>query len=200
MIVSAIAAMDRSGLIGNGLRMPWHLPRDLGRFRRHTLGKPVIMGRRTFESLRSPLDRRLNIVLTHNPSLRDEGFKVARSIEEALKLAGDHLALVGGQEAMIIGGGIVFEATCRLWDRLLLTVVEGEFRGDTYFPLDRVKGIRWRTSDPEFCPADDKNPHAHCFLTLERLGTDVTDRQGFDLPSWLKGQPGPIQGLPLSPC
>src|SRR4051794_10443227 len=110
MIVSAIAAMDRTGLIGNGLKLPWHLPRDLRRFRGHTLGKPVIMGRRTFESLQAPLAGRLNIVLTHNRSLRDGGFKIARSIQEALKIAEDHLGLVGGQDAMIIGGGGVFEA------------------------------------------------------------------------------------------
>jgi dihydrofolate reductase len=198
MIVCAIAAMDRTGLIGNGLKMPWHLPRDLRRFREHTLGKPVIMGRRTLESLRSPLEGRLNIVLTHNRSLRDGGFKIARSIEEALKIAEDHLGLVGGQEAMLIGGGEVFEATYQLWDRLLLTVVEGEFPGNTYFPVDRVKDIRWRTSDREFCTTDTKNAHAHWFLMLERLGNNLTNQQGFDLSSWLKGQPDPIQELPHS--
>src|SRR5215213_1489351 len=86
MIVSAIAAIDRSGLIGNGMQMPWHLPRDLKRFRQHTLGKPVIMGRRTLESLGAPLGGRLNIVLTHNDLLQSEGIKIAYSIVEALKL------------------------------------------------------------------------------------------------------------------
>jgi dihydrofolate reductase len=189
MIVAAIAAMDRAGLIGDGLKMPWHLPRDLRRFRAHTLGKPVIMGRRTLESLRAPLDGRLNIVLSHNRALCDERVAVARSVEEALKIAEDHLDHVGGQEVMIIGGGGVFEATYSLWDRLLLTVVEGTFHGDTYFPVERIKGIRWHASQREFCGTDAKNAYPHWFFALERAGNDCINPQEFDLFSLLNERP-----------
>jgi dihydrofolate reductase len=188
MIISAIAAMDRTGLIGNGMRMPWHLPGDLRRFRERTLGKPVIMGRRTFESLRAPLPGRLNIVLSHNPPSHAGGCRFARSIENALEIAEDYVGRVEGDEVMIIGGGVVFEATVPLWDRLLFTVVEGNFQGDTYFPLDRVKRTRWRIVDREFCGADARNAHPYWFLALERHEMAAPCSQDFDLGGWLTGQ------------
>jgi dihydrofolate reductase len=190
MIVSAIAAMDRKGLIGDGKAMPWHLPGDLRRFRQRTLGKPMIMGRRTFDSLRAPLPGRLNIVLAHDDPSHAGEYRVARSIEDALKIAEDYIGRVGGDEAMIIGGGVVFEATVPLWDRLFLTVVEGEFQGETYFPLDRVRGTPWRIVGREFCEADAKNPHPYWLLDLERRGMTGDRFQEFDLGAWLRGQSG----------
>jgi dihydrofolate reductase len=212
MIVSAIAAIDRRGLMGDGMKMPWRLPRDLKRFRAHTLGKPVLMGRRTFESLRAPLPGRLNIVLSHDSSLRAEGCYSARSIPEALAIAAEEFrrvtvtqtglsgplvsqtGLSGSLEIMIIGGGVVFAETVPLWDRLLLTVVEGQFQGDTYFPLARVTAARWNLVGREFHAADAKNAHAHWFLTLERPIRKVDNPlyptseplRDFDLGSWLK--------------
>jgi len=185
VIVSAIAAMDRRGLIGDGMKMPWHLPRDLRRFRDYTMGKPLIMGRRTFQSVRTPLLGRLNIVLTHNDSFSAEGCRIARSIEEALRIAEDHLGQIGGDEVMIIGGALIFEATVPLWDRLLLTVVEGKFQGDTYFPLDRVKECRWRIVEREFCGDDAKNVYPHWFMKLERQKLESPIAEDFDLNSWL---------------
>jgi dihydrofolate reductase len=185
VIVSAIAAMDRTGLIGDGMKMPWHLARDLRRFRDCTMGKPIIMGRRTFQSLRTPLSGRLNIVLTHNDSFSAEGCRIARSIEDGLRIADDHLWHIGGDEVMIIGGARVFEATLPLWDHLLLTVVEGKFQGDTYFPLDRVKECRWRIVEREFCGTDAKNVYTHWFLNLERQKANGLISEDFDLNSWL---------------
>lgn len=196
MIVSAIAAMDRTGLIGDGMKMPWHLPRDLRRFRALTLGKPVIMGRRTLESLPGPLGGRLNIVLTHKGLPGGEGLVRAPSIPDALRIAEEHLASVGGREAMVIGGGVVFEATCRLWNRLLLTVVDGDFRGGTYFPVDQVSAIEWKLAGREFVPADARNAHAHWFLELERRRPDPEDGQGFDLVRWLQEKPHPVGESP----
>lgn len=195
MIVSAIAAIDKMGLIGNGAKMPWHLPRDLRRFREHTLGKPIILGRRTFQSLRAPLQGRRNIILTHNPSFRAEGCHIAHSLDEALSLAEEYAGQVGGDEVMIIGGGDVFEATVSLWDRLLLTVIEGEFQGDSYFPLDRVTEARWSICDREFCGADAKTPHPHWFLLLERQRSNHPAYQDFDLASWLSSQPASTADL-----
>jgi dihydrofolate reductase len=200
MIVTAIAAMDRNGLIGDGMKMPWHLPRDLRRFRNLTMGKPVIMGRRTLESLRSPLDGRLNIVLTHNHQIRENGFRVAYSIEHALKIAEDRLVEVGGEEVMIIGGGMVYESTSCYWDRLLLTVVEGAFTGVTRFPVDLADKLSWRVAGQAFYGSDAKNRYAHRFLSLERCSDEVRADSAFSLSSWLSEPQGPHAELPLSHC
>ena len=196
MIVSAIAAMGRTGVIGDGIKMPWHLPRDLRRFRDSTMGKPVIMGRRTLESLRGPLPGRLNIALSRSATYRAEGFRIARSIEDAIKIAeeqgGDH------GEVMIIGGGVVYRDTFPLWDRLLLTVVAGEFPGGTSFPLDQAKEGRWRLVSQEYCAPDGKNAHPHWFLSLER-GGGSQPRSSSNFRSLCLAQrsnPGPAGGLP----
>ena len=113
MRVSAIAAMDRSAAIGIGGRMPWHLPRDLKRFRKYTWDKPVIMGRKTFLSLAAPLAGRFQIVLTRKTDWMAQDCQVVHTVEEALSAAADRLEVVGGDEAMIIGGGLVFQETVR---------------------------------------------------------------------------------------
>jgi dihydrofolate reductase len=196
MIISAIAAMDSHGLIGNGLKLPWHLPSDLKRFRSLTMGKPILMGRRTFESLRSPLPGRLNIVLTRDPAFHAEGCRVARSVEEAFKIAGDYLEQNGGDEAIVIGGAVVFEETASLWDRLYLTVVEGEFSGDVYLPLERLMADRWGLIKEERCEPDARNLHAHRFASLERLRTGASDRPDFDLSSWFNRPVSGDAGVP----
>src|SRR5712671_5217379 len=108
MLVSLIAAMDHRGLIGDENGLPWHLPKDLRRFRACTWGKPIIMGRRTFESIGKPLPGRFNIVLTQNPEYSAPGGRVALNFQEALSIAEDYLASTGGDEALIIGGGKVY--------------------------------------------------------------------------------------------
>ncbi|WP_406694775.1 dihydrofolate reductase [Singulisphaera sp. Ch08] len=194
MIVSAIAAMSRTGVIGDGVKMPWHLPRDLRRFRDSTMGKPVIMGRRTLESLRAPLPGRLNIALSRSATYRADGFQIASSIEAAIKIAEEQGG--DGGEIMIIGGGVVYRDTFPLWDRLLLTVVEGDFPGNTYFPLDQANGGRWRLVSQEYCPPDSKNAHPHWFLSLEHeRGLNPVD-QNFDLSAWLSAPAAPIAGDP----
>jgi len=169
LIVTAIVAMDRNGLIGDGLKMPWHLPKDLKRFRKLTMGKPIIMGRRTFESLPSPLDGRLNIVLSRNSTFRPEGCVVANTIPEAMEIARKNAEETQINEAMIIGGGVVFRETAGIWNRLMLTLVEGEFQGNTYFPMELVKNETWRIFAEEISEADLKNKHAHRLLHLERV-------------------------------
>jgi dihydrofolate reductase len=185
MHVSAIAAMDRSGVIGAGGRMPWHLPGDLKRFRKLTWGKPVIMGRRTFSSLEAPLPGRYNIVVTHRPEFAAPGCKVVRSVTEALSAARDHLLETGGDEAMVIGGGRLFEETLSLCDRLYLTLVEGRFPGDTYFPREVLRCFRWRLVDCETSPADARNPYAQRFVILQRSAETSASAQDFDLAAWL---------------
>jgi dihydrofolate reductase len=190
MRVSAIAAIDRSGVIGKGGRMPWHLPRDLKRFRTLTWGKPVVMGRNTFLSLDAPLAGRLNIVLT---SQRGEfalapapapGCTVVPSLEAALAVAAEYLKTTGGDETMIIGGRRVFEESLARSDRVYLTVVEGDFQGDTFFPLDALRQFRWRLVDRESWAVDSRNPYPHQFFVLERQAAGDPPAQDFDLSSW----------------
>jgi dihydrofolate reductase len=190
MIISAIVAMDRTGVIGDGVAMPWHLPLDLRRFKARTLGKPIIMGRRTFQSLRMPLSGRLNIVLSRTlaPSAHgeDASCRLATTIDGAIRIAESYLATTGGDEVMIIGGGVIYEATVELWDRLLLTLVEGQFPGNTHFPLERVRQLRWRALEFERHLADDRNRFPHRFVRLERMPDPSSDVAAFDFESWMR--------------
>jgi len=140
MIVCAIVAMDRNGLIGAGGKLPWHLPGDLKRFRALTMGCPVIMGRKTFCSLGKPLDGRENIVLSRSGPKIGKGFRVSPSIEDAI---GYH-EYWGTPRVWIIGGAEVYAATCHLWDELAITSVAGDYAGDAHFPLDAVDAIGWK--------------------------------------------------------
>jgi dihydrofolate reductase len=170
MLISLIVAMDRHGLIGDEAGLPWRLPRDLRRFRTQTWGKPIVMGRRTFELIGKPLPGRLNIVLTHNPEYWVAGCRTARDLSEALSIAERYLADTGGQEAMIIGGGKVYQDALPRCDRLYLTLVEGQFAGTTYFPVRELLALCWRPAGPpEVHPADENNPHPHSFHILERV-------------------------------
>jgi len=171
MFISLIAAMDRRGLIGDETGLPWHLPKDLRRFRALTLGKPIITGRRTFELIGKPLPGRFNIVLTRNQAFNAPDCGIARTFQEALALAEDYLASTGGDEVMIIGGAKVYEEAMERCDRLYLTIVEGSFKGTTYFPVRELLRRSWRPAcPPETHPADEKNRYPHSFHVIERAG------------------------------
>jgi dihydrofolate reductase len=181
MFVSLIAAMDRRGLIGDETGLPWHLPMDLRRFRACTWGKPIIMGRRTFELIGKPLPGRLNIILSQNPEYSAPHCRVARTLQEAVLIAEDYLASTGGDEVMIIGGGKVYEEAISRWDRLYLTVVEGQFQGTAYFPVRELLWQRWYPACvAETFPADEKNPHQHSFHILERIRETVPRHSQFE--------------------
>jgi dihydrofolate reductase len=198
MLVSNIAAMDRRGLIGDEAGMPWHLPADLRRFRAYTWGKPIIMGRKTFELIGKPLPGRFSIVLTRNADYTAPGCRVARTFEEALSIAGDYLRGAGGDEAMIIGGGAVYREAIHRWDRCYLTVVEGEFQGDTSFPLRALLQQSWRpTCSPEIHLPDEKNPHQHSFHIIERV-QDAVPRLPVEEPLPDGGPAGAVEGLDLA--
>ena len=163
MIVSFLAAVDRNLVLGDEKGIPWRLPADLKRFRKLTLGKPIVMGRTTFEHIGRPLDQRPNIVLSRRPGFPPEGVQVAGSMEEALKLAGEV------PEVVVIGGGEVFRAALPWLDRLYLTFVEGDFRGTAYFPTEipTPPGSEWRETHREDLPADEKNPHSHQYVVVD---------------------------------
>ena len=127
-MISLIVALDKNRVIGLNNAMPWHLPGELQYFKETTMGKPIIMGRKTFESIGRPLPGRRNIVITRNPQYDAEGIELAYSLDEAIKLAGDV------EEIMIIGGQQIFTESLPLADRLYITEIDYAFEGDTYFP------------------------------------------------------------------
>lgn len=161
MLISLIAAMADDRTIGIENRLPWRLPADMRWFRQHTLGKPVLMGRKTFESLGSrPLPQRTNIVLTRDPDFQAPEARVAHSIEEALAVAGE------ADEVMVIGGAAFYQEMLPRADRLYLTIVHDSFNGDAWFPAYDVG--EWEEVLREEHSADERNPHAYTFLILQR--------------------------------
>ena len=179
MRLALIVAMGRNHVIGTDTGLPWHLPRDLKHFRSLTLGKPIILGRTTFEQIGRPLPDRPNIVLTRRPAFAAAGVSVVHSAAEALELA----ARSGADEAVVIGGGEVYREFLPRADRLYLTVVDGEFEGTTRFPVDVLDGLSFAVTDVQRHPADAKNPHALTFWQLDRAG----DQQPGSLLSELLG-------------
>ncbi|MBI2651863.1 type 3 dihydrofolate reductase [Candidatus Woesearchaeota archaeon] len=128
MIISLIAAMGKNRIIGKNNSLPWRLPEDMKRFKQLTLGKPVVMGRKTFESIGKPLPNRTNIIITHDKNYKAEGCIIVHSVKEALKTA------EGNKEVMIIGGEKIFREFLPIADRMYLTFIDEDFEGDAYFP------------------------------------------------------------------
>lgn len=162
MLISIVAALDESGLIGAGKRLPWRLRGDMRRFRRITMGKPLLMGRLTFESIGRPLDGRTNVVLSRRAGYEASGCRVATSFEGALAIARADGG--GAPELMVIGGAEVYALALPVADRLYLTRVQGRFEGDVYFPpYDESEWIEER------CDAGgDADGPAYRFVTYRR--------------------------------
>ena len=159
MPVSLIAAVAKNGVIGDAGRIPWRLKDDLRRFRRITMGHAVVMGRRTWESLGKPLDGRRNIVLTRTSAARFPGCETAASREDAIGMS-------GGGELFIIGGAAVYALFLPVAARLLITHVDVEVPGDTYFP--EVRWDEWRVASEEPAPAPGPGVLPHRFVSYER--------------------------------
>ena len=155
-----VVARAQSGVIGRDNALPWHLPDDLRRFKALTLGKPVLMGRRTFESIGRPLPGRHNIVLTRDPRWSAPGVTVVRSLDEALAAAGD------APEIMVIGGADLYRQALPLARRIELTEVESDLDGDVH--LAAFPSSEWRESAREAHAADDRHALPFSFVTLER--------------------------------
>ncbi|MFM5553452.1 type 3 dihydrofolate reductase [Aeromonas veronii] len=162
MKISMIAAMAHDRVIGKDNQMPWHLPADLAHFKRVTLGKPVLMGRKTFESIGRPLPGRRNLVISRNPGYQAEGIEVVGSVEAALAL----LAGSSVEELMVIGGGHLYAEMLPSADCLYLTRIDLAVEGDTRFPA--FDDGQWQRVDCESHPADEKNPHPYSFETWLR--------------------------------
>jgi dihydrofolate reductase len=160
VIISIIAAMDRNRLIGNNNQLPWHLPADFAHFKAVTMGKPMLMGRKTFESIGKPLPGRTNIVLSRNPETRFEGAVCVSSVNEALDVVPD------AEEIMVIGGSAIYEMLLPRANRMYLTYVDAEFEGDAWFPA--FDESQWFETESVTRLADDKNLYNCRFVTLEK--------------------------------
>lgn len=161
MIVSLIAAVGKNRVIGRAGALPWHLPADLRHFKALTMGKPIIMGRRTHESIGKALVGRHNIVISRNPDYRADGASVVTSLAAALALAEDD----GAAETMVIGGAEIYGQALARADRLYLTEVADAPEGDVFFP--EIDAGQWRETARTPGPADADRP-AFDFVALER--------------------------------
>lgn len=166
MIISLLVAMSRNRVIGRDNALPWHLPEDLRFFKRVTMGKPVVMGRTTYDSIGKPLVDRENIVITRNPDFDADGVHIVNSIEEALALSVQLAAPEQDPEIMVIGGGQIFEQTLPIAHRIYLTQINADIDGDVYFP--QFSRDQWHEVARENMPATEKNPFTWSFLILER--------------------------------
>ena len=155
-----MVAYDRNRVIGKDNKIPWRLPDDNRHVRELTIGKPLIMGRRTWESIGRPLPQRTSIVLTRDSGFKCDGCLIARTPDEAMELAGD------APEIIIFGGARVFEDFLPRADRIYLTEVDADIGGDTFFPpLDPGD---WEVVEAVEHPADERHPYDFSFLTLDR--------------------------------
>jgi dihydrofolate reductase len=157
-MISLLVAMDTNRVIGKDNDLPWHLPADLKYFKNVTIGHPIIMGRKTHESIGRPLPGRENIIITRDKSYKAEGCKVVNSIEETL--------VSGDREVFVIGGAEIFKQVLPDADRIYITYIEDEFEGDTFFP--EIDDSEWMVISKEKGPKDDKNPYDYYFVVYER--------------------------------
>ncbi len=164
MKVSLIVAAAENGVIGKDNQLLWRLPDDLKRFKQLTLGHPIIMGRKTYESIGKPLPGRASIVITRASDYRAEGILVADSLEKGIDLAQQQ----GADEAFIIGGGEVYREALEknMVEKIYLTRVQVTIEGDTFFVIHNVDG--WTTHSQVFHPADEKHDYAFQFVDLSR--------------------------------
>lgn len=159
-MITLIVAVADSGVIGRDNSLPWHLPEDLKRFKQLTLGKPMVMGRKTFESIGKPLPGRINIVMTRDTNYQRDGVVVVRDMDGALRAAGP------APEVMIIGGADLFKLFLPRASRVHLTRVHADVQGDVRW--QELDGREWRRVGSQEHPADDRHLHAMTFEVWEK--------------------------------
>jgi dihydrofolate reductase len=162
MILSLLLAADENNVIGKDNRLPWHLPNDLKYFKNLTWGMPILMGRKTFESIGKPLPGRKNIVITRSQDWQKDGVEVVHSTEEAVAIAQESDI----KEIFIIGGAEIFNSILPQANRVYLTRIHHQFEGDVFFP--ELNKNEWQLKNQKFCAADDKNAYPHAFQVWER--------------------------------
>lgn len=160
MRISAICAMSENRAIGRHNQLLWHLPADLKHFKKLTMGNPILLGRKTYESIGRPLPGRTNIVITRDNNFQAPGCLVVHSVERALD------AVVGNEEVFIIGGAQLYRQTLPLVQRLYLTMVHQHIEGDAFFP--EINQAEWSEHERVDCAADAENKYAYSFIVLDR--------------------------------
>ena len=161
-MITLIVAMGKNREIGKENQLLWHLPKDLKRFKELTSGYPIIMGRKTYESIGKPLPNRTNIVISRKNDWFEEGILIVGSIKEAVKFAQKI-----DEEVFVIGGGNIYEQTIDLADKLEVTLVDAELGADTFFP--KINEKVWQKTNEEYHQKDEKNEFDFCFQTFERI-------------------------------
>ena len=162
MVLSLLVAASENNVIGKDNKLPWHLPNDLKYFKNLTWGMPILMGRKTFESIGKPLPGRKSIVITRNSDWQHEGADVVHSIEEAIMKAESF----GVKEIFVIGGAEIFKTALQAANRIYLTRIHHNFVGDVYFP--EVSTQEWNLTSNRFCEADEKNVYNHTYEVWNR--------------------------------
>ncbi len=157
-MVKIIVATSKNNVIGDSNKLIWHLPADLKRFKEITTGHPIVMGRKTYESIGRPLPNRRNIIITRDEQYEVDGCEVVNSIEEAL--------LLTNNDCFIIGGGEIYKQSLPIAQQIFMTIIDEDFDGDTNFPeLDKS----WYVSSKVNHQQDEKNPHNYSFILYERF-------------------------------
>ncbi len=162
-ILSMIVAHANNRVIGKDNDMPWHLPADLAYFKKTTLGKPIIMGRKTFQSIGRPLPGRKNIVISRDENFQAEGVAVVNSVEAALSLVSE------SEEVMVIGGGAIYQHCLGAAQRLYITHIDAEIDGDTLFPEYDL--TVWKKVASDIRPSDEKNQYQLDFSVYEKMSS-----------------------------
>lgn len=163
LTVNLVVAMSRNGVIGRNNQLPWRLPGDLAYFKSVTWGHPILMGRKTYESIGRPLPGRLNLVLTRSQQWRADGVTVVGNVEQGLSEAAGKS---DSGQLMVIGGENVYRQFLPLADRLFITLVDAEIEGDAHFPS--VDWSNWQRTHTEPHSADERNPYEYAFDVYER--------------------------------
>ena len=170
MRVAMIVAQAQNRVIGRDNKLPWYLPGDLKYFKQATLGKPIVMGRKTFDSIGKPLPGRLNIVITRDQRYQSDGVKVVHSLQEAIELAESQALIDGAEELMIIGGEQIYAQALSLAERLYITQVHAEVEGDAHFPV--FDPADWQELGREDFSAEGPNPYDYSFIVYQRISND----------------------------
>ncbi|MFT6919261.1 MAG: dihydrofolate reductase [Cognaticolwellia sp.] len=160
-ILSMIVAHANNRIIGKNNDMPWHLPADLAYFKKTTLGKPIIMGRKTYQSIGRPLPGRKNIVISRDNNFQAQGVEVVNSVDAALAL------VVDSAEVMVIGGGAIYQHCLAAAQRLYITHINADIDGDTHFPEYDL--TVWKKVVSDIRPSDEKNPYQLDFSVYEKV-------------------------------
>lgn len=169
--LALVVAMDENRVIGAKGGLPWRISDDLKWFKSVTMGKPVVMGRKTFDSIGKPLPGRENIVVTRSPRWAREGVTAARDIDEALAVAADGAARGGAEEVCVIGGAEIYRQTLPLAGRLYLTRVAASVKGDAFFPP--LEADEWRETAAGGCEAGPRNDYSCRFFILDRVSATL---------------------------